>query len=64
MLPPLRSHVNGHVIGDNAWLQIFNGCGHGPCSDDPSGAKKIMRHFLADHRYVNLTEKWLAVETK
>ncbi len=64
MLPPVRSHVNGQVIGDNAWLQIFDGCGHEPCSDDSHGTEKIMRHFLADHRYVNPTKKWLAVETK
>ena len=46
--PPLCSKAIADAIGDNARLRMFEGCGHGPHRDDPKGAEKIMRHFLAD----------------
>jgi len=46
--PPICSKAIADAIGDNARLRMFEGCGHGPHRDDPTGAEKIMRHFLAD----------------
>ena len=46
--PPICSEAIADAIGDNARLQMLEGCGHGPHRDDPKGAEKIMRHFLAD----------------
>ena len=37
------------AIVNNAHLQIFEGCGHGPHRDDPEGAEKVMRRFLTGH---------------
>ena len=45
--PTLCSQVITDSIGENACLQMFEGCGHGPHRDDPDGAEKVMRHFLA-----------------
>jgi len=45
--PVVCSQVIAEAIGDNARLQIFNDCGHGPHRDDPKGAEKVMRDFLA-----------------
>ena len=45
--PTLCSQVINDSIGENACLQMFEGCGHGPHRDDPDGAEKVMRHFLA-----------------
>ncbi len=36
------------AIGDNAQLEVFAGCGHGVHRDDPDGAEKVMRAFLAE----------------
>ena len=46
--PPICSEAIADAIGDNARLQMLEGCGHGPHRDDPKGTEKIMRHFLAD----------------
>ena len=46
--PTICSEAIADAIGDNARLQMLEGCGHGPHRDDPKGAEKIMRHFLAD----------------
>ena len=46
--PTLCSQVINDSIGENAYLQMFEGCGHGPHRDDPDGAEKVMRHFLAN----------------
>jgi proline iminopeptidase len=45
--PTLCSQVITDSIGENACLQMFEGCGHGPHRDDPDGAEKVVRHFLA-----------------
>ena len=47
--PPLCSQAIADAIGDNAHLKMFEGCGHGPHRDDPEGAEKVMRSFLATH---------------
>ena len=47
--PPLCSQAIADAIGDNARLQMFEGCGHGPHRDDPEGAEKVMRNFLVTH---------------
>jgi proline iminopeptidase len=44
--PTLCSQVITDSIGENACLQMFEGCGHGPHRDDPDGAEKVVRHFL------------------
>ena len=44
--PPLCSQSIADAIGDNARLQMFEGCGHGPHRDNPEGAEKVMRNFL------------------
>ena len=44
--PTLCSQVITDSIGENACLQMFEGCGHGPHRDDPDGAEKVMRRFL------------------
>jgi len=46
--PTLCSKVIADSIGENACLHMFEGSGHGPHRDDPDGAEKIMRHFLAN----------------
>jgi proline iminopeptidase len=46
--PPICSEAIADAIGDNARLQMLEGCGHGPHRDNPQGAEKIMRNFLAD----------------
>ena len=45
--PSLCSQVITDSIGENAHLHMFEGCGHGPHRDDPVGAEKVMRRFLA-----------------
>ena len=45
--PTLCSQVITDSIGENACLEMFEGCGHGPHRDDPDGAEKVVRHFLA-----------------
>ena len=47
--PPICSEEIADAIGDNASLKMFAGCGHGPHRDDPEGAEKVMRSFLANH---------------
>jgi pimeloyl-ACP methyl ester carboxylesterase len=47
--PPICSEEISDAIGDNARLQMFEGCGHGPHRDDPEGAERVMRSFLANH---------------
>ena len=49
MVPLTRAQVTVDAIGDTARLQMFECCGHGPHRDDPKGAEKVMRHFLADY---------------
>ena len=46
--PTLCSQVINDSIGENAYLQMFEGCGHGPHRDDPDGAEKVMRYFLTN----------------
>jgi len=45
--PPICSQAIADAIGNNARLKLFEGCGHGPHRDDPGGAEKVMRSFLA-----------------
>jgi proline iminopeptidase len=45
--PPVCSQAIAGAIGGNARLEMFEGCGHGPHRDDPEGAEKVMRSFLA-----------------
>ena len=45
--PVVCSQVIAEAIGHNAQLEIFNDCGHGPHRDNPQGAEKVMRDFLA-----------------
>jgi pimeloyl-ACP methyl ester carboxylesterase len=45
--PTVCSKAIADAIGENACLKIFEGCGHGPHRDDPEGAEKVMRSFLA-----------------
>jgi proline iminopeptidase len=47
--PPICSQAIADAIGDNAQLELFEGCGHGPHRDDPEGAERVMRSFLAGH---------------
>ena len=47
--PPVCSQTIADAIGDNAYLHMFEGCGHGPHRDDPKGAEKVMRSFLSNH---------------
>ena len=45
--PPICSQAIADAIGNNASLKFFEGCGHGPHRDNPEGAEKVMRSFLA-----------------
>ena len=45
--PTECSEVITESIGKNACHHMFEGCGHGPHRDDPDGAEKVMRRFLA-----------------
>ena len=47
--PPICSQAIADAIGENAKLEMFQGCGHGPHRDDPEGAERVMRSFLVDH---------------
>ena len=47
--PPICSQEIANAIGDNAYLQMFEGCGYGPHRDDPDSAEKVMRRFLTGH---------------
>ena len=47
--PPICSQEIANAIGNNAHLQMFEGCGHGPHRDDPESAEKVMRRFLSGH---------------
>lgn len=47
--PPICSQAIADAIGDNAQLELFEGSGHGPHRDDPEGAERVMRSFLAGH---------------
>ena len=47
--PPVCSQEIADSIGNNAHLHMFENCGHGPHRDNPEGAEKIMRSFLAAH---------------
>lgn len=47
--PPICSQAIADAIGENAQLEMFQGCGHGPHRDDPEGAERVMRSFLVDH---------------
>ena len=47
--PPVCSQEIADSIGNNAHLHMFENCGHGPHRDNPEGAEKIMRGFLAAH---------------
>jgi proline iminopeptidase len=44
--PVKCSEEIAHAIGENARLEIFEGCGHGVYRDNPDGSDKIMRAFL------------------
>lgn len=45
--PAICSEEIASAIGDNARLEIFEGCGHGVHRDNPERAEQIMRDFLA-----------------
>lgn len=45
--PPVCSAEIARAVGDNAQLEMFDGCGHGVHRDDPEGAERVMRAFLA-----------------
>ena len=45
--PAICSEEIARAIGDNARLEIFENCGHGVHRDDPEGAERVMRAFLA-----------------
>ncbi|WP_299554885.1 alpha/beta hydrolase [uncultured Tateyamaria sp.] len=45
--PPVCSQEIAQAVGDNATLEMFEGCGHGVHRDDPDGAERVMRAFLA-----------------
>ena len=45
--PPVCSKEIADSIGDNAYLHMFENCGHGPHRDNPEGAEKVMRSFLS-----------------
>jgi proline iminopeptidase len=47
--PPICSQAIADAIGDNAQLEMFEGCGHGPHRDDAEGTERVMRSFLAGH---------------
>ncbi len=47
--PPVCSQEIVNSIGKNAFLHMFEDCGHGPHRDNPESAEKVMRGFLADH---------------
>ncbi|KIC46164.1 alpha/beta hydrolase [Tateyamaria sp. ANG-S1] len=44
--PPICSQEIAQAVGDNAVLEMFDGCGHGAHRDDPAGAERVMRAFL------------------
>lgn len=44
--PPQCSIDIAYAIGDNARLELFDGCGHGVHRDQPEAAEKVMRNFL------------------
>ena len=44
--PVICSEEIAAAIGDNARLEIFDGCGHGVHRDDPEAAERVMRDFL------------------
>ncbi len=46
--PVICSQEIAAAIGDNARLEIFEGCGHGAYRDDPERAERLMRSFLFD----------------
>lgn len=45
--PPICSQEIAAAVGHNATLEMFAGCGHGVHRDDPDGAERAMRAFLA-----------------
>ncbi|MEQ3711149.1 MAG: alpha/beta hydrolase [Tateyamaria sp.] len=45
--PPICSEEIAKAAGQNATLEMFEGCGHGAHRDDPEGAEQVMRAFLA-----------------
>ncbi|MEX0367676.1 MAG: alpha/beta fold hydrolase [Ruegeria sp.] len=45
--PTRCSNEIAEAIGTNARLEIFDNCGHGVHRDDPDGAERLMRGFLA-----------------
>ncbi|APX11895.1 alpha/beta fold hydrolase [Tateyamaria omphalii] len=45
--PPICAREMAEAVGANATLQMFEGCGHGVHRDDPEGAERVMRAFLA-----------------
>ncbi|MEM6372593.1 MAG: alpha/beta hydrolase [Pseudomonadota bacterium] len=44
--PPVCSEEIARAIGENAVLEMFEGCGHGAHRDDPHGAERVLRGFL------------------
>ena len=44
--PQVCSEEIAQAVGDNARLEMFDGCGHGVHRDDPDGAERVMRAFL------------------
>lgn len=48
--PPVCSQQIAKAVGQNARLEMFEGCGHGAHRDDPEGAERVMRVFLAGER--------------
>lgn len=45
--PVLCSQEIAKAIGNNARLEVFDGCGHGVHRDDADGSEKLMREFMA-----------------
>ena len=45
--PPVCSEEIAKAVGENAKLEMFEGCGHGAHRDDPDGAERVMRAFFA-----------------
>ena len=44
--PPICSQEIAKAVGENARLEMFEGCGHGVHRDDPEGAERVMRAFM------------------
>ena len=50
--PLVCSQAIADAIGNNARLQMIEGCGHGPHRDDPEAVERVLRGFLAASSYI------------